>query len=170
MHRIQTEYETLRASLSDSAQITLLHIGRDTSTVITDPTSPQWQLTVGDTNTAQHYFHHNPPTADEMETAIMVVEDEVIRISPAVNKTSQLVTTDSEIAEIAQLAGLSLQGETHLSLEAVERMFDRLAAVMMGRPAASEGIPADNVFAARLLILREFMHHLQFPSITILTL
>ncbi|MCW8111181.1 hypothetical protein [Yersinia intermedia] len=170
MHRIQTEYETLRASLSDSAQITLLHIGRDTSTVITDSTSPQWQLTVGDTNTAQHYFHHNPPTADEMETAIMVVEDEVIRISPAVNKTSQLVTTDSEIAEIAQLAGLPLQGEMHLSLEAVERMFDRLAAVMMGRPAASEGIPADNVFAARLLILREFMHHLQFPSITILTL
>ncbi|MFA3778703.1 hypothetical protein [Yersinia sp. 1652 StPb PI] len=171
MHSIQTEYETIRASLSNSAQvITLLHIGRDASTVITDPTGAQWPLTVGDTHTAQRYFRHNPPTADEMETAIMVVEDEVIRISPALNKTSQLVTTDSEIAEIAQLAGLPLQSEMHLSLEAVERVFDRLAAVMMGRPAASEGIPADNVFAARLLILREFMHHLQFPAITILKL
>ncbi|MFA3760778.1 hypothetical protein V1951_19025 [Yersinia sp. 2544 StPb PI] len=171
MHSIQTEYETIRASLSNSAQvITLLHIGRDASTVIIDPTGAQWPLTVGDTHTAQRYFRHNPPTADEMETAIMVVEDEVIRISPALNKTSQLVTTDSEIAEIALLAGLPLQSEMHLSLEAVERVFDRLAAVMMGRPAASEGIPADNVFAARLLILREFMHHLQFAAITILKL
>lgn len=98
----------------------------------------------------------------------MVVEDEVIRISPAVNKTSQLITTDGYIAEIADLAGLPTQAEIVMSLESVERMFDRLAAVMMGRPAASEGIPTDNEFAARLLILREFMHHLQFSAITVL--
>ncbi|WP_145537300.1 hypothetical protein [Yersinia kristensenii] len=173
MSHIQTEYEQVRAIIGDNSLITLLSISHESTTVVTDSSGmvfTEQHLTVGSNNVALRYFKHNPPTPDEMETAIMVVEDEVIRISPAVNKTSQLITTDGYIAEIAQLAGLPVQAEIVMSLESVERMFDRLAAVMMGRPAASEGIPADNEFAARLLILREFMHHLQFPSIRILTL
>ncbi|WP_145583561.1 hypothetical protein [Yersinia thracica] len=172
MNNIQAEYEHVRATIDGNCLITLLSIGHESTTVITDNSDiifSEQLLTVGSNHVALSYFKHNPPTADEMETAIMVVEDEVIRISSAVNKTSQLITTDHYIAEIAQLAGLPMQAEIVMSLESVERLFDRLAAVMMGRPAASEGIPADNEFAARLLILREFMHHLQFPSITILT-
>lgn len=173
MSNIQMEYEHVRATVSDNCFITLLSIGYDSTTVISgdsDMIFTEQLLTVGSSHVASRYFKHNPPMVDEMETAIMVVEDEVIRISSVVNKTSQLITTDHYIAEIAQLAGLPVQAEIVMSLESVERMFDRLAAVMMGRPAASEGIPADNEFAARLLILREFMHHLQFPSIRILTL
>ncbi|WP_145489423.1 hypothetical protein [Yersinia aleksiciae] len=173
MNAIQTDYDAIRAALSDNRLITLLHIGDGSTTITTsdaDNAVIAQPLTVGAINTARAYFRHNPPTPDEMETAIMVVEDEVIRISPAVNRSSQLFTTDRHIAEIAQLAGLPLQAETLMSLESVERMFDRLAAVMMGRPAACEGIPADNEFAARLLILREFMHHLQFSAITVVRL
>lgn len=172
MNDIQTEYEKIRAALGDNRLITLLYIGNESTTVVTDNpgmAAAEQHLTVGFNNIASGYFRHNPPTADEMETAIMVVEDEIIHISPAVNRASQLITADSHICAIAQLAGLPPQTEMTLSLEAMERMFDRLAAVMMGRPAASEGIPADNEFAARLLILREFMHHLQFSSITVLT-
>lgn len=170
MNAIQTAYDAIRANLGDNTLITLLHIGDESTAVATsniDDALIAQQLTVGAVNIARTYFRHNPPTPDEMETAIMVVEDEVIRISPAVNRASQLFTTDPNIAEIARLAGLPLQSETQMSLASVERMFDRLAAVMMGRPAASEGIPADNEFAARLLILREFMHHLQFSAITV---
>ena len=54
-----------------------------------------------------------------------------------------------------------------LSLDAVERTFDRLALVINGRPAHFEGIPGGNDFAATLLILREFMHHLQFDEIVV---
>ena len=54
-----------------------------------------------------------------------------------------------------------------LPIDAVEGQFDLLAAFIFGRPASSAGIPADSSFAATLLILREFMHHLQFPAITI---
>ncbi|WP_145542439.1 hypothetical protein [Yersinia alsatica] len=172
MNDIQTEYEKIRAALGDNRLITLLYIGNESTTVVTDNpgmAAAEQHLTVGFNNIASGYFRHNPPTADEMETAIIVVEDEIIRISPAVNRASQLITADSHICAIAQLAGLPPQTEMTLSLESMERMFDRLAAVMMGRPAASEGIPADNEFAARLLILREFMHHLQFSSITVLT-
>lgn len=170
MNATQTNYDAIRATFSDNTLITLLHIGDESTTVATsdaDDAVVTQQLTVGAINTARTYFRHTPPTPDEMETAIMVVEDEVIRISPAVNRASQLLTTDPNVAEIARLAGLPLQSETRMSLESVERMFDRLAVVMMGRPAASEGIPADNEFAARLLILREFMHHLQFSAITV---
>lgn len=172
MNDIQTEYEKIRAALGDNRLITLLYIGNESTTVVTDNpgmAAAEQHLTVGFNNIASGYFRHNPPTADEMETAIIVVENEIIRISPAVNRASQLITADSHICAIAQLAGLPPQTEMTLSLESMERMFDRLAAVMMGRPAASEGIPADNEFAARLLILREFMHHLQFSSITVLT-
>ncbi|CNG12265.1 Uncharacterised protein [Yersinia enterocolitica] len=171
MSHIQTEYEQVRAIIGDNSLITLLSIGHESTTVVTGSSGmvfAEQRLTVGSNNVALRYFKHHPPTPDEMETAIMVVEDEVIRISPAVNKTSQLITTDGYIAEIAHLVGLPTQAEMVMSLASVERMFDRLAAVMMGRPAASEGIPADNGFAARLLILREFMHHLQFSAITVL--
>jgi len=51
----------------------------------------------------------------------------------------------------------------------MERVFSRLAAVVQGKPAAHEGIPDDNAFAATLLILREFMHHLGFSSIGLLS-
>lgn len=54
-----------------------------------------------------------------------------------------------------------------LPVDRVERLFDLLAALSMGRPASSAGIPTDAGFAATLLILREFMHHLDFTSITI---
>lgn len=171
MSNIQTEYEKVRAIIGDDSLITLLSIGRESTIVVADNSGmifAEQRLTVGSDNVALRYFKHNPPTPDEMETAIMVVEDEVIRISTTVNKTSQLITTDDYIAEIARLAGLPIDAEMVMSLESVERMFDRLAAVIMGRPAASEGIPSDNEFASRLLILREFMHHLQFPAITVL--
>jgi hypothetical protein len=49
----------------------------------------------------------------------------------------------------------------------VERTFEQLTAVAHGRPVASTGIPVDAAFAATLVILREFMHHLQFMSITV---
>jgi hypothetical protein len=54
-------------------------------------------------------------------------------------------------------------------VEAVERLFDLLAALSLGRPASSAGIPADGVFAARLLILRELMHHLGFAALQLRT-
>jgi hypothetical protein len=38
-----------------------------------------------------------------------------------------------------------------------------------GQSHSQDKIAQDNEFAATLLILREFMHHLQFSSITIIT-
>ena len=61
----------------------LLHIGSEETQVIVrsdDNEDKSLLLTLGSQLTSVGYFRHSPPTPDEMETAIMVVEDEVIRI------------------------------------------------------------------------------------------
>jgi hypothetical protein len=71
---------------------------------------------------------------------------------------------------IASACAVSLalgKGESAVALADVEQLFQQLAAVAEGRPVASSGLPAGRTFAATLLILREFMHHLGFDSIVI---
>lgn len=169
---IHQHYVTLQARLQSDVPLTLLHIGSQKTLVfsgVKDRLIPLQILNIGSDKTAADYFHHQPPTPDEMENAIMAVEDEVIRIRAAIPEGAQLCTNDLSIRDIAIIAGLAEQPELTMSLDTMERTFDRLAAVMLGRPAASEGIPEENSFAARLLILREFMHHLGFPDIAIVT-
>jgi hypothetical protein len=98
---------------------------------------------------------------------IMVVEDEVTRLRSIRTTASTLFTSDSGIREISLIAGVAEQPELNLTLDAVERTFEQPTAVAHGRPVASTGIPVDAAFAATLVILREFMHHLQFMSITV---
>lgn len=86
-----------------------------------------------------------------------------MRTRSILHPDSALHTTDNAIREIAVLAGAS----PLLSLDALERLFQRWAAVTNGSPASQQGIPNDAAFGATLLILREFMHHLKFTSITL---
>ncbi len=147
-----------------------LHIGRE-ETVITPmgANAVEWSLVVdlGTQRIARDYFHHVPPTPDEMETAIMVVEDEIARIRHDIPAGSQPFSDDPQLLNIALLAGVTPGESLSLSLVATERLFDRLARVINGRPARFEGLPEEGEFAATLLILREFMHHLAFEKIVI---
>ena len=70
----------------------------------------------------------------------------------------------SLIAKALQLSG---NAQAVLSLEEVESLFNRLVAVSQGRPATQESLPADVGVFASLLIVREFMHHLHFSSVTL---
>ena len=126
-------------------------------------------LAIGSRRTATDFFKHTPPTPGELENAIMVVEDGVTRVRAITATAATLVTADAAIREIALVAGVSDQPELILTLDAVERTFEQLAAVTLGRPVSSAGIPANAAFAATLLILREFMHHLRFASVTVRT-
>ncbi|MBF7953993.1 hypothetical protein [Rahnella victoriana] len=148
----------------------LLHISSEETQVIVrsdDNEDKSLLLTLGSQLTSVGYFRHSPPTPDEMETAIMVVEDEVIRIRHDIPPDAKLFSTDNDIRALARIAGEAENEIMTLSLDAVERTFDRLALVINGRPAHFEGIPDGNDFAATLLILREFMHHLQFDEIVV---
>ncbi|MEO8119512.1 MAG: alpha/beta hydrolase-fold protein [Rhodoferax sp.] len=156
--------------LGEQSPVTLLHIGADQTTVATGSGAEgraPLTLALGSQKTTSDFFKHSPPTPLEMENAIMAIEDEVSRARTWIADDSVLYSTDPVVREIALMAGVTDQPELTLSIEAVEQTFERLAAVTLGRPASSDAIPADAAFAATLLILREFMHHLQFSSITV---
>ena len=163
-----SDYGTLHSRLPGGTPITVLHIGVE-HTVVATGSGPEPQsvlvLAVGVHKTAADFFHHTPPTPGEIENAIMVVEDEVNRARHQVVGHPTLLSTDPALHALADFAGAAPADTVDLSIDAVERLFDLLAALSQGRPASIAGIPSDTHFAARLLILREFMHHLHFASI-----
>jgi exopolyphosphatase/pppGpp-phosphohydrolase len=163
-------YAAVRAQFASAGQITVLHIGVDETTVAVGdgpmPTALR-TLAMGSRHTSHGYFKQTPPGRLEFEIAIEPVEDEITSVHAMLPPASALYSTDAALRDIALLAGVPDSADMCLSLEAMERVFSRLAAVIEGKPAAHEGIPDDNAFAATLLILREFMHHLRFASIRI---
>ena len=168
---IRRRYRRARAGLADGSAVTVLHIGEAQTAVATGTGNEAGDvlvLSIGSKTTAADFFKHMPPLPGELENAIMLVEDELSRLRRVMVAGSALVTTDAAIREIALVSGVAMQPELILTLDAVERSFESLAALSLGRPASSAGIPADAAFAATLLILREFMHHLQFSSISVM--
>ncbi|NMM75316.1 hypothetical protein B2J86_07735 [Acidovorax sp. SRB_14] len=153
------------------APAAVLHIGAQGSVVVAgtgaEPAATL-ALAVGAQKTAQDFFRRNPPTPLELENAIATVEDEVVRALAVLPAGCTLWCGDTLVREVAVRAGVQPGPRMALSLEAMERVFERFAAVAEGRPAALEGLPGNPEFAATLLILREFMHHLRFASITVL--
>jgi len=152
------------------APLTVLQIGDETTTLVSgnaDTPHAYIALNIGAQKTASAHFKHEPPTPGEMENAIMDVEDEVARARAAIVDGSTLFTNDATVRKIAMVAGISNQAVMQFGLTEVEATFDRLVSVLHGRPASAEGLPTSPEFAATLLILREFMHHLRFDSITI---
>ena len=123
-------------------------------------------LDIGTRRTAAAHFRHEPPTADELENAIMTVEDALAPARAQIVAGSALFCSDGMVRELAQLAGLPDRPDTALSRDAIECLFDRLGRVALGRPAALEGLPARNDLATTLLILREFSHHMDFAAVT----
>lgn len=163
------QYVAIRAAVADGTRLTVLHIG-DSQTVLAMGTNREpavvLALAIGSAKTAADQFRQDPPAPIEMENAIMVVEDEVTRARHQA-AASALFTVDRSVRQIALIAGVAERDEMTLSREAVEQTFDRLSGLVLGRPAASEALPAGGAFAATLLILRELMHHLKFSSVTV---
>ena len=167
------QYRAILAGAGSGGLITVLHIGALHTAVIAgrdaEPAATL-VLVIGAQKTAGDFFRHSPPTPLELENAIAAVEDEVTRAVTVLPGASTLYCSGAAVREIATLAGVA-PGETgarvNLVLDAMEQTFNRLAAVAEGRPAIQEGLPDSPEFAAALLILREFMHHLRFASVIV---
>ena len=59
-------------------------------------------------------------------------------------------------------------GSHELNRESIERLFGQLVAMVEGDPLAAAQLPRDRRFAATLLILREWMHHLGAERVQLL--
>jgi hypothetical protein len=111
---------------------------------------------------------HAPPSEQELESAIAVVEDAVMPLAKVLPPATKLVSSDAIASRLLSLVQpAKAQGPGVLALEEVEHVFGELAAVSLGRPAASSGVPTDAAFVFYVLILREFMHHLAFTEISV---
>ncbi|RFO97195.1 hypothetical protein DIC66_08625 [Rhodoferax lacus] len=164
-------YASARQNAGPGACILALHLGAQQCGMAlgTGPTADRMQvLPLGLERTAAEQFRTTPPTPLALENAIMVVEDVVMPLRAHIPRDAQLFCCDAAVREIALLSGVPQQPVMVLSLEAMERSFNRLSRVVQGMPAVHEGLPESNAFATALLILREFMHHLQFDAITVL--
>ena len=130
-------------------------------------------LPLGGARTARQFFRGVIPAPLERENAIAAVEDEVHiahRQLQGLLRPGQVWapwSTDAALHGLATLAGVPPGPQRVLTLDAMERLFNRLAAVSEGRPAAHEGLPEDPAFAGTLLVLRELMHHLPFASLVL---
>jgi exopolyphosphatase/pppGpp-phosphohydrolase len=167
---LTTAYAAARAQAGPGVNLVLLHIGAEqTGLAVGNGEEPPTfhALPLGSEHTARDHFRTTPPTPLAMENAIATVEDFVMPLRPALPRDAVLYTQDTALRQISALAGVS--GNAPLSLEAMERCFDNLTAVVLGTPAARMGLPETGAFAATLLILREFMHHMQFAQLEVLS-
>lgn len=116
---------------------------------------------------ARAHFRRWPPTPLEVENAIGAVEDALAAARDKVPPQLELQSTDPGIRAIAASAGLHAEPPLTLSRDAVERVFNELVDIAEGSPAAAPA--ADPLeWAARLLILREMMHHWAIESVRVL--
>ena len=147
-----------------------LHLGEfETTLALTQQTDV---LAVGSKRTADDWFvaRNGAPTALELEQAIMAVEDEIARVALRGDATTPLVSGDAALVDLARVVGGGGPLPLRVDIAAVENAFERLALVALGGPLASSGLPdgeAGRSFAARLLIVRELMHHLGFATLVV---
>jgi hypothetical protein len=161
-------YAALRAHVAPATPLAVLNIGAY-QTHIAEGSGPApdtvMVLNLGFRRTSAAFFRHTPPMPGEIENAIQRVEDEIARARSVAASRPLLFTADAQVRQMARLAGAE---NAALTTPQVEALFDQLAARAQGRPASQTDIPDDPEFSAHLLILREFMHHLQFEAITVL--
>ncbi|MCW5650719.1 MAG: hypothetical protein KIS62_13310 [Ramlibacter sp.] len=150
------------------APVIILQMGQQALRVVEQASGTVHTLPLGTQAWGSQAFRHNPPTPGELEEAIMVVEDHVMPLLRRLPPGGDLQTQDSAVLELARRAGLVGPRPVELPIDQVERLFEQLSAVALGRPVASGGVPTDAAFAAAVLILREFMHHLGFTRLTVI--
>lgn len=117
------------------------------------------RLDLGASRIARDFFHHDPPTAREIERAIDAVEDQIMRLDRQRDTGRPLWSQSKTLQPWAAVSGRTM------TLEIVEQWFERLALAAQGRSDALDRLPPGREAAAALLVLREFMHHRGHPSI-----
>lgn len=151
-----------KGSSQPIAFTTLLHIGDEHLVVLTGyggkPEAVQ-QLGLGAARIAQDHFRHDPPTSQEIERAIDIAEDEIMRLGKKGGDDATLWSTSPALQAWASVSGPTM------AIETIEQWFQRLASASMGQPTAMQGLPSGREAAATLLVLREFMHHRGYTSI-----
>jgi hypothetical protein len=118
-------------------------------------------LPLGDAAVGARFFAGERPRSVELERGIDFVEDALMAALPHWPAGAVLVSTDARWLAATGLAGeADTEGFTTVSTAAVEAAFQRLASGALGDASAWRELPTGREAAARLLVLRETLHHL----------
>lgn len=115
-------------------------------------------LPIGDSQLGSWRPKHSPLTPFDLELAIALVEDTLMPLAAKVQSELPLLVTAPALNDFP----------AQLPRELVERRFGELAARIEGDPLAPRG-EQSLAYCLSLLILREWMHHLGFETITLKT-
>lgn len=149
--------------LDESVRLPLwLHIGDEVLTVRNSREEVGQQLPLGAARIAREFFRHDPPTGLEIEQAIDVIENELMRLPPAYDAGRPLHSASQVLQPWATVSGSTI------SVETVEHWFESLSLAAQGRTSAMDKLPSGRKAAASLLLLRELMHHRGHPSIKVI--
>jgi hypothetical protein len=110
-------------------------------------------------------FHQSQPGPVELERAIDLVEDALdgVSVQPGLRT---LATCDPALFALAQLEGYPLGiGSWGMTRDHVENIFQHMASASFRIPDPSRELLSVKEDWARLLILRELMHHLSFEDV-----
>ena len=109
---------------------------------------------------ARDLLRHAPPSQLEIERAIERVEDAVMPARARLPAALRLQTSDARLRAMVGAAGAArADAPVWLGIDTVEQLFNRLVARAQGRPASQDPLPVDGPSAARLVIVRELLHH-----------
>ena len=109
---------------------------------------------------ARDLLRHAPPSPLEIERAIERVEDAVMPARARLPAALRLQTSDARLRAMVGAAGAArADAPVWLDIDTVEQIFNRLVARAQGRPASQDPLPVDGPSAARLVIVRELLHH-----------
>ena len=109
---------------------------------------------------ARELLRHTPPSPLEIERAIERVEDAVMPARARLPAALRLQTSDARLRAMVGAAGAArADAPVWLDIDTVEQIFNRLVARAQGRPASQDPLPVDGPSAARLVIVRELLHH-----------
>ena len=119
---------------------------------------------------ARDLLRHAPPSPLEIERAIERVEDAVMPARARLPAALRLQTSDARLRALVGAAGAArADAPVWLDIDTVEQIFNRLVARAQGRPASQDPLPVDGPSAARLVIVRELLHHWRLDGLRLTT-
>lgn len=169
---MQRLYQHARTRWPHPGPITVLHVGDSLSGVASGHSAQAevvWTFALGIGQLVTEVLTCTPPTPLQIEVAIERVEEQVMPAYRALPPGSALVSQDACLWQWAHAMDWRADVDPHLSLDALENLFNAWVAYAQGRPAAVAGVSFDARCGAVLVILRELMHHLHFSGLTLLT-
>jgi hypothetical protein len=114
------------------------------------------------------HLRHEPPAADELESAIATIEDMLMPVMHRLPGHRCLATVGREWYDVVKAADRYGGHGGRLEIAMVELLFNRLVDAAYGVPPEKLGVPAGRDFAAHVLLLRELMQHGGYESVEIL--